>query len=159
MVEEVSFGKLTPGSPYILVQRGFENMPSGGVFESYARSGRHWTAVFNQVENLDDENPRDSNGIMFDPRRTRFFRDLSRVVRSTSKKAIDQAIRDIYEKASRDPSRVDEYGKPMTKSGAPGHGPADLIRKFAGLKLPYGAMGGRTLKHVGRSRKTRRRHK
>lgn len=153
---EVSFGKLTPGSPYILVDERFEDLPNGGVFESYKRSGRHWKAVFNHVEELSDENPRDRDGIEFDPRRTRFFRDLSHVVRSTSKKAIDQAIRDIYEKASRDPSRVDEYGKPMTKSGAPGHGPADLIRKFAGIKLPYGAMGGRTLKHVGRYRKTRR---
>ena len=159
MVEEVSFGKLTPGSPYILVDEGFEDLPSGGVFESYKKSGRRWKAVFNRVEDLGDENPRDRDGIMFDPRRTRFFRDLSHVVRSTNKKAIDQVIRDIYDKASRDPSRVDEYGKPMSKSGAPGRGPADEIRKFAGLNLPHGAEGGRTLKHVGRGRKTRRRHK
>jgi hypothetical protein len=159
MVEEVSFGRLTPGNSYILVERGSEDMPSGGVFESYAKSGRHWTAVFNQVENLDDENPRDSNGIMFDPRRTRFFRDLSRVVRSTTKKAIDQAIRDRYEKASRDPSRVDEYGKPMTQSSEFGRGPADVIRAFVGIQPRKGLMRVRTLKHVGRGRKTRRRHK
>lgn len=159
MVEEVSFGRLTPGNSYILVQRGFEDMPSGGVFESYAKSGRHWTAVFNQVENLDDENPRDSNGIMFDPRRTRFFRDLSHVVRTTTKMAIDQAIRDRYDKASRDPSRVDEYGKPMAQSAEFGHGPPDVIREFLGIQPRKGLIRVRTLKHVGRGRKTRRRHK
>jgi hypothetical protein len=159
MVEEVSFGKLTPGSPYILVERDFEDMPSGGVFESYARSGRRWKAVFNRVEELDDENRRDRDGIMFDPRRTRFFRDLSHVVRSTTKKAIDQAIRDRYEKASRDPSRLDEYGKPMTQSAEFGRGPADVIREFVGIQPRKGLMRVRTLKHVGRARKTRRRHK
>jgi hypothetical protein len=96
MVEEVSFGKLTPGSSYILVERGFEDVPSGGVFDSYAKSGRHWTALFNRVEGLDDENPRDRDGIMFDPRRTRFFRDLSHVVRATEKKKTDQMVREVY---------------------------------------------------------------
>jgi hypothetical protein len=147
MVEEVSFGRLTPGSPYILVERGSEDMPpSGGVFQSYAKSGRHWTAVFTQVEELDDEanpvGPGDDE-FKFDPRRTRFFRDLSHVVRATMKKGADQMVREVYE----------------TKTGqdsAPGSGPADLIRKFLKAKPPKNAMGGRTRRH-GRARKTRRR--
>ena len=145
MVEEVSFGKLTPGSPYILVQRGFEDMPSVGVFDSYAKSGRHWTALFNRVEGLDDENPRDRDGIMFDPRRTRFFRDLSHVVRATEKKKTDQMVREVYDlKTGQD--------------SGPGTGPADLIRKFLKAKPPKNAMGGRTRRH-GRLRKTRRSRK
>ena len=145
MVEEVSFGKLTPGSPYILVQRGFEDMPSGGVFDSYAKSGRHWTALFNRVEGLDDENPRDRDGIVFDPRRTRFFRDLSHVVRATEKKKTDQMVREVYDlKTGQD--------------SGPGTGPADLIRKFLKAKPPKNAMGGRTRRH-GRLRKTRRSRK
>jgi hypothetical protein len=145
MVEEVSFGKLTPGSSYILVERGFEDVPSGGVFDSYAKSGRHWTALFNRVEGLDDENPRDRDGIVFDPRRTRFFRDLSHVVRATEKKKTDQMVREVYDlKTGQD--------------SGPGTGPADLIRKFLKAKPPKNAMGGRTHRH-GRLRKTRRRHK
>jgi hypothetical protein len=154
MVEEVSFGRLTPGSPYILVRRGFEDVPpEGGIFESYAKSGRHWTAVFSHVEDLaegantlpwdsDDESSHD--GIKFDPRRTRFFRDLSHVVRATMKKGTDQMVREVYE----------------TKTGqdsAPGSGPADLIRKFLKSHPPKHAMGGRTRRR--RARKTRRRHK
>jgi hypothetical protein len=145
MVEEVSFGKLTPGSSYILVERGFEDVPSGGVFDSYAKSGRHWTALFNRVEGLDDENPRDRDGIMFDPRRTRFFRDLSHVVRATEKKKTDQMVREVYDlKTGQD--------------SGPGTGPADLIRKFLKAKPPKNAMGGRTRRH-GRARKTRRSRK
>jgi hypothetical protein len=143
MVEEVSFGRLTPGSPYILVRRGFEDTPSGGVFESYAKSGRHWTAVFNQVEDLNDENPREIDGLKFDPRRTRFFRDLSHVVRATEKKKTDQMVREVYDLKT-------------GQEGGPG-GPGDLIRKFLKAKTPKHAMGGRTRSR--RARKTRRSRK
>jgi hypothetical protein len=115
------------------------------VFDSYAKSGRHWTALFNRVEGLDDENPRDRDGIMFDPRRTRFFRDLSHVVRATEKKKTDQMVREVYDlKTGQD--------------SGPGTGPADLIRKFLKAKPPKNAMGGRTRRH-GRARKTRRSRK
>ena len=81
------------------------------------------------------------------------------------RKAKDQAVRDMYDKATRDPSRLDEYGKPMAQSGAPGHGPADMIRKAMGVQPPRGAMGGRTRRRRSRStrdlgsRKSRRRHR
>ena len=55
-----------------------------------------------------------------------------------AKKAKNQAIRNVYEKAT-------------GQSAAPGHGPANLIRSFAGITLPKGAQGGK--------RKTRRLHK
>jgi hypothetical protein len=54
------------------------------------------------------------------------------------KKAKNQALRNVYEKAT-------------GKSAAPGHGPANLIRSFAGITSPKGAEGGK--------RKTRRLHK
>jgi len=91
--------------------------------------------------------------IMFDTGRVRIYEDLSHAL---GKKAKDQAVRDMYDKATRDPSRKDEYGKPMAQSGAPGHGPADMIRKAMGVQPPRGAMGGRTRR---RRRHRTRRHR
>jgi hypothetical protein len=47
-----------------------------------------------------------------------------------NRKAKNQAIRNVVEKR-------------MGISGEPGHGPADLIRKFAGISLTKGARGGK----------------
>jgi hypothetical protein len=149
MVEEVSFGKLTSGSPYILIEDGFEDMPSGGVFDSYVKVGRRSKARFNRVENLVDEDAAFGgaplrDGIMFDPRRTRFLRDMSHVVRATKKKGTDQMVREVYDLKT-------------GQEGGPG-GPGDLIRKFLKAKPPKHAMGGRT-QRLGRVRKTRRSRK
>jgi hypothetical protein len=142
---EVSFGKLTPGSPYIMIDEGFEENPRAGVFDSYVKDGRHWKALFNKVEYLEEyDHTRDNyrDGEKFDPRRTRFLRDMSHVIRATRKKGTDQMVREVYE----------------TKTGqdsTPGTGPAGLIAAFLRAKPPKHAMGGRTRK-LGRARKTRR---
>ena len=60
-----------------------------------------------------------------------------------SSKARDQAVRNIYEKAT-------------GESAAPGTGPANLIRAFAGIKVPKGAEGGR---RSGHRRKTHRKQR
>jgi hypothetical protein len=149
MVEEVSFGRLTPGSPYILVDEGFEGNPRAGVFDSYVKVRRHWKAVFNKVEYLEEDDHSWNNyrdGEQIDPRKTRFLRDLSNVIRATMKKGTDQMVREVYEAKT-------------GQDAGPGTGAADLIRKFLRAKPPKHAMGGRTLKHVGRSRKTRRSRK
>jgi hypothetical protein len=58
------------------------------------------------------------------------------------KKAINQAIRIDYEKAT-------------GQSAAPGHGSANIIRNIYDIRLPRGAMGGRRTRK-NKSRKSRR---
>jgi len=47
------------------------------------------------------------------------------------------------------------YEDATNKNAAPGHGPANLIRKFVGLKVPRGAEGG-SRKKSSKSKKTRK---
>ncbi len=49
------------------------------------------------------------------------------------------------------------YEKMTGKSGEPGHGPANLIRNMAGIKVPKGVRGGS--KKTRRSRKTKKSRK
>jgi len=92
------------------------------------------------------------NGVMeFDDRFYTFAEDLSAAI---GKKAGDQRVRVMYEKAT-------------GQSAEPGTGPADMIRQGLGVQPPRGAMGGRrrTRRRRARStrdlgsRKTRRRHR
>lgn len=52
------------------------------------------------------------------------------------------------------------YEKMTGKSGEPGHGPANLIRNMAGIKVPKGAQGGskktRKARKYKKSRKNRK---
>ena len=59
-------------------------------------------------------------------------------------KARDQAVRNIYEKAT-------------GESAAPGTGPANLIRAFAGIKVPKGAEGGHRRKTYRKQRRQQKR--
>lgn len=61
-------------------------------------------------------------------------------------KAKNQAVRNVYEKKT-------------NQSAAHGHGPANLIRSYAGIKVPKGAEGGsrKTRRLRKKSRKTRAR--
>ena len=143
MSREVQFEKLAPGSPYIIYEGGWDN-PIIGIFKEYQKDGERTTAIFDRVEELNDnEQLGYENGRPFDPEETRFFLDLSHIMRVTNKKAVDQTVRHIYE----------------TKTGqdsAPGSGPADIIRKFMKATPPKNAMGGRrTRKHKRRARVTR----
>lgn len=58
-------------------------------------------------------------------------------------KATNQAIRNVYERKT--------YGN----NSAPGRGPANIIRKFAGVKVPRGAEGG-SRKKSSKNKKNRK---
>lgn len=53
------------------------------------------------------------------------------------------------------------YEKMTGQSGEPGHGPANLIRNYAGIKVPKGVKGGskKTRKAVAKAKKSRRNRK
>jgi hypothetical protein len=61
-------------------------------------------------------------------------------------KAKNQALRNVYESTT-------------GKSATPGNGPANLIRSYAGIKVPRGAEGGRRTRRIKnkKSKKTRSR--
>jgi hypothetical protein len=151
--EGIDIDDLIEGTRYVITKRaGYRGRHVGGPF----------TGTFINVQQGQYARFRDvvtnagapTTYYLFDPNGMIFTHDIRGAV---GKKAKDQAVRDMYDKATRDPCRKDEYGKPMAQSGAPGHGPADLIRKAMGVQPPRGAMGGRTRRR--RSRKTRRSRK
>ena len=156
-----NFNNLRVGRRYHIELPG-QNGWFMGTFVSHMTQGRFaGLAKFNEIitdrlgYDEHEEDPRLS--IYFDRRHT--FQDLfiPELEGITERKAKDQAVRDMYDKATRDPSHLDEYGKPMAQSAQPGHGPADDIRNALGIQPPKGSMGGRTRRR--RARKTRRRHK
>jgi len=65
------------------------------------------------------------------------LKDKYKISKLMNSKGKNQAIRGLYERTT-------------GESGAPGHGPANLIRQFSGIKVPKRAEGGK------RSRKTRK---
>ena len=133
-----------------------------GRFVGHMTQGpRAGLAKFNEIstDRLGyDEIEEDENLSLYFPRNDT-FQDLfmPELEDITERKSKDQAVRDMYDRATRDTSHLDEYGKPMAQSAQPGHGPADKIRKALGIQPPKGAMGGRTRRR--RARKTRRRYK
>ena len=51
------------------------------------------------------------------------------------------------------------YEKMTGKSGEPGHGPANLIRNMAGIKVPKGVQGGSKKTRKARKHKTKKNRK
>ena len=151
--EGIDIDDLIEGTRYVITARpGYHGMHVGGPFTgTFVTVQRGQLARFRDV--LTNAGA-PTTYFVFDPNGMIFTHDIRGAI---GKKAKDQAVRDMYDKATRDPSRLDEYGKPMAQSAAPGHGPADTIRKAMGVQPPRGAMGGRTRRR--RSRKSRRRHR
>jgi len=151
--EGIDIDDLIEGTRYVITARpGYHGMHVGGPFTgTFVAVQRGQLARFRDV--LTNAGA-PTTYFVFDPNGMIFTHDIRGAI---GKKAKDQAVRDMYDKATRDPSRLDEYGKPMAQSAAPGHGPADTIRKAMGVQPPRGAMGGRTRRR--RSRKSRRSHK
>ena len=63
--------------------------------------------------------------------------------RALNSRAKNQALRNVYE------SRTGQ-------GAAPGQGPANLIRKFAGIRVPKGAEGGKRSRKMRKTRKVRK---
>jgi hypothetical protein len=145
-----NFNNLRIGRRYH-VQNPRQNGWFEGTFVGHMPQGsgiRSGLARFNEIitdREGYDEIEENGNLSLYFPR-THTFQDLfmPELERITERRAKDQAVRDVYEKAT-------------GQSAQPGDGPADTIRKAMGIQPPKGAMGGRTRKR--RSRKTRRRHK
>ena len=68
---------------------------------------------------------------------------VKRLPTTMNSKGRNQAIRNIYE---------DRTGQ----GAAPGQGPANLIRRFAGIEVPKGAEGGKRSRKLRKKRKTRK---
>ena len=68
---------------------------------------------------------------------------VTKIRRNINSKAKNQALRNVYESKTR-------------KNAAPGTGPANLIRNFAGIKVPKGAEGGKRSRKRRKAKKTRR---
>ena len=146
-----NFNNLRIGRRYH-VQNPRQNGWFEGTFVGHMTQGpRTGLARFNEIitdREGYDEIEEDGNLSLYFPR-THTFQDLfmPELERITERRAKDQAVRDVYEKAT-------------GQSAQPGDGPADTIRKAMGIQPPKEAMGGRpTKKSKRRARKTRRRHK
>jgi len=74
---------------------------------------------------------------------SRLLSMLTKFERNINSKAKNQALRNVYQTKT-------------GKNAAPGHGPANLIRKFANIKVPKGAEGGNRSRKRRKAKKTRR---
>lgn len=133
------------------MQWGTTNTFSGTVLNCYEED--HWNNNPNRpkicVVHVDDtEFPTENYQIQIGEEvrvPTTWLRNpISNAINS---KAKNLAVRNVYENKT-------------GKSGEPGHGPANLIREMAGIKVPKGAKGGskktRKAKAKAKTRRTRK---
>ena len=70
-----------------------------------------------------------------------------------------KSLKNVIDKKSTNAEIRGVYERMTHQSGAPGHGPANIIRKMVDITVPRGAEGGRFVRTTNKKRKTHRRRK